>query len=79
MQKIENKVDKFQNHLAAIYNRLQSANISKSDMQSQPMEISELSSMKRKSVKKTMGNSRPGSRVSGTRKSRKMSRKNKRA
>ena len=77
MQKIENKVDKLQKHLAAIDNRLQPANISKSDMQSLPMKISEISSMKRKSVKKTKGNSRPSSPVSGTKKSRKTSRKNK--
>lgn len=78
MQKIENKMDKLQSHLAAIDNRLQPANISKSDMQSLPMKISEISSMKRKSGKKTKGNSRPSSPVSGTKKSRKMSRKNKR-
>ncbi len=78
MQKIENKVDKLQSHLAAIDNRLQPANISKSDMQSLPMKISEISSMKLKSVKKTKGNSRPSSPVSGTKKFRKMSRENKR-
>ena len=78
MQKIENKMDKLQSHLAAIDNRLQPANISNSDMQSLPMKISEISSMKRKSGKKTKGNSRPSSPVSGTKKSRKMSRKNKR-
>jgi hypothetical protein len=78
MQKIENKMDKLQSHLAAIDNRLQPANISKSDMQSLPMKISEISSMKRKSGKKTKGNSRPSSPVSRTKKSRKMSRKNKR-
>jgi hypothetical protein len=78
MQKIENKMDKLQSHLAAIDNRLQPANISKSDMQSLPKKISEISSMKRKSGKKTKGNSRPSSPVSRTKKSRKMSRKNKR-
>ena len=78
MQKIENKMDKLQSHLAAIDNRLQLANISNPDMQSPPMKISEISSMKRKSGKKTKGNSRPSSPVSGTKKSRKMSRKNKR-
>jgi hypothetical protein len=78
MQKIENKMDKLQSHLAAIDNRLQPANISNSDMQSLPMKISEISSMKRKSGKKTKGNSRPSSPVSGTKKSGKMSRKNKR-
>jgi hypothetical protein len=78
MQKIENKMDKLQSHLAAIDNRLQPANISKSDMQSLPMKISEISSMKRKSGKKTKGNSRPSSPVPRTKKSRKMSRKNKR-
>jgi hypothetical protein len=71
MQKIENKMDKLQSHLAAIDNRLQPANISNSDMQSLPMKTSEISSM-------TKGNSRPSSPVSGTKKSRKMSRKNKR-
>lgn len=71
MQKIENKMDKLQSHLAAIDNRLQPANISKSDMQSLPMKISEISSIKRKSGKKTKGNSRPSSPVSGTKKSRK--------
>jgi hypothetical protein len=45
---IENKVDKLQNHLAAIDNRLQPASISKSDMQSLQMKISGISSMKRK-------------------------------
>lgn len=55
MQKIENKMDKLQSHLAAIDNRLQPANISKSDMQSLTMKISEITSMKRKSVKKTKG------------------------
>jgi hypothetical protein len=49
MQKIENKVDKLLNHLAALENRLQPANISKSDTQSLPMKSSEISSMKRKS------------------------------
>jgi hypothetical protein len=78
MQKIENKMDKLQSHLAAIDNRLQPANISKSDMQSLPKKISEISSMKRISGKKTKGNSRPSSPVSRTKKSRKMSRKNKR-
>jgi hypothetical protein len=78
MQKIENKMDKLQSHLAAIDNRLQPANISNSDMQSLPMKTSEISSMKRKFGKKTKGNSRPSSPVSGTKKSRKMSRKNKR-
>jgi hypothetical protein len=78
MQKIENKVDKLQNHLSAIDGRLQPANISKSDMQSLPIKISEKSSIKRKSVKKTKGNSRPSPPVSETKKSRKMSRKNKR-
>jgi hypothetical protein len=78
MQKIENKMDKLQSHLAAIDNRLQPANISNSDTQPLPMKISEISSMKRKSGKKTKGNSRPSSPVSGTKKSRKMSRKNKR-
>jgi hypothetical protein len=74
---MQNKMDKLQSHLAAIDNRLQPANISNSDMQSLPMKISEISSMKRKSGKKTKGNSRPSSPVSETRKSRKMSRKNK--
>jgi hypothetical protein len=78
MQKIENRVDKLQNHLAAIDNRLRSANISKSDMQSLPMKIFEISSMKRKSVKNTKGNSRPGLHVSGIKKSRKNVEKNKR-
>jgi hypothetical protein len=78
MQKIENKMDKLQSHLAAIDNRLQPANISNSDTQPLPMKISEISSMKRKSGKKNKGNSRPSSPVSGTKKSRKMSRKNKR-
>ena len=74
---MQNKTDKLQSHLAAIDNRLQPANISNSDMQSLPMKISEISSMKRKSGKKTKGNSRPSSPVSETRKSEKMSRKNK--
>jgi hypothetical protein len=77
MQKIENKMDKLQSHLAAIDNRLQPANISNSDMQSLPMKISEISSMKRKSGKKTKGNSRPSSPDSETKKW-KTSRKNKR-
>ena len=77
MQKIENKVDKLQNHLAAIDNRLQSANISKSDIQLPPTKNSEISSMRRKTVKKTKGNSRPRSPVSGSKQSI-MSRKNKR-
>ena len=74
---MQNKMDKLQSHLAAIDNRLQPANISNSDMQSLPMKISEISSMKRKSGKKTKGKSRPSSPVSETRKSRKIPRKNK--
>jgi hypothetical protein len=69
MQNIENKVDKLQNHLAAIDNRIQSANISKSDIQLPPTKNSEISSMRRKTVKKAKGNSWPRSPASGSKKS----------